>query len=93
MDQVRKNIKSSILEQVNSCLELKDLSKIKELPLKDNVFDCGLDSMDFAIIVTELEDVLGYDPFVLEEDPIYPETFNDFIQVYFKHSSHFVQEK
>tara|TARA_B100000925_G_scaffold283671_1_gene257804 strand:- start:153 stop:434 length:282 start_codon:yes stop_codon:yes gene_type:complete len=91
MDQHHKEIEKLILQEINSCLELKDDSLLENIPLKENVFDCGLDSMDFAIIVSELEDKLGYDPFILEESPVYPDTFEDFLNIYFKYSSNFVQ--
>ena len=83
MDQHHKEIEKLILQEINSCLELKDDSLLENIPLKENVFDCGLDSMDFAIIVSELEDKLGYDPFILEESPVYPDTFEDFLNIYF----------
>lgn len=90
MDQHHKEIEKEILEEINSCLELKDDPLLESIPLKKNVFECGLDSMDFAIIVSELEDRLGYDPFILEESPVYPDTFEDFLNIYFKYSSNFV---
>lgn len=92
MDQHHSEIEKIILIEINSCLEMKDLSLLKKIPLKKNVFECDLDSMDFAIIVSELEEKLGYDPFILEGDPIYPETFKDFIDIYLKYSNHFVQK-
>jgi hypothetical protein len=57
----------------------------KELgPLHDNLvlLDSGLDSLCFAIIVTRLEDVLGFDPFSAEEDVQFPVTIGDFIRLY-----------
>lgn len=88
MDQQLKTtkIKDAILSEINACLELKDMEMIDELPLQKNVFEVGLDSMDFAIIVSELESKLNYDPFVLEEKPVYPETFSQFLDIYLKYS-------
>ena len=48
----------------------------------------GLDSLGFAILVTSLEDQLGYDPFVLMEEPVYPETYREFVDIYLAQSSH-----
>ena len=42
----------------------------------------GLDSMGFAILVTRLEETLGYDPFVLMETAVYPKTLGEFIEIY-----------
>jgi hypothetical protein len=57
----------------------------KELvPLYDNLvlLDTELDSLCFAIIVTRLDDILGFDPFSAEEDVKFPVTVGDFIQLY-----------
>ena len=42
----------------------------------------GLDSLGFAILVTQLEQELNYDPFTLMEEPVYPTTFGEFVSVY-----------
>jgi len=42
----------------------------------------GLDSLGFAILVARLEETLGYDPFVLMSEPVYPQTFGDFVDIY-----------
>lgn len=69
--------------------ELKQLFEEDELELlefTDDVIllDTELDSLGFAVLVTRLEDELGYDPFSLMEEPVYPETLGDFITVYEK---------
>jgi hypothetical protein len=46
------------------------------------LLDTGLDSLGFAIIVTRMEEELGYDPFSLAEDAYYPQTFLQFVQFY-----------
>lgn len=42
----------------------------------------GLDSLGYAVVVARLEMALGYDPFVLMEEPVYPRTFGEFLSVY-----------
>jgi acyl carrier protein len=42
----------------------------------------GLDSLGFAILVTQLEQELGYDPFTLMEEAVYPSTFGEFVAIY-----------
>lgn len=50
------------------------------------LLETGLDSMGFAIFVSELEEVLGYDPFAIAEDTIvYPQTFAEFLAFYEAH--------
>lgn len=53
-------------------------------PLRDDtvLLDSGLDSLCFAILVTRLEDTLGYDPFTLSDDVYFPVTLGDFIGFY-----------
>jgi acyl carrier protein len=45
----------------------------------------GLDSMGFAVLVAQLEEELGYDPFVLMEDPYYPTKYGELLDIYFKY--------
>ena len=51
-------------------------------PLSDGLklLQSGLDSLSFALIVTRLEDALGYDPF--ETADRFPVTFGDFVSLY-----------
>jgi hypothetical protein len=42
----------------------------------------GLDSLGFAILVTQLENELGYDPFTMMEEAVYPSTFGEFVAIY-----------
>ncbi len=48
----------------------------------------GLDSLGFAILVVRLEEALGYDPFVLTDQPVYPQTFGEFVAMYERYASH-----
>jgi hypothetical protein len=53
-------------------------------PLTDELalFESGLDSLCFAIVVVRLEVSLGVDPFSANEDARFPVTFGDFIGFY-----------
>lgn len=53
-------------------------------PLLDEtvLLESGLDSLGFAVLVTRLEEDLGYDPFTLMEEPVYPRTLGDFVAIY-----------
>ena len=53
-------------------------------PLADDLvlLDSGLDSLCFAILVTRLEDEVGFDPFTLSDDVYFPVTLGDFIGFY-----------
>jgi hypothetical protein len=53
-------------------------------PLSDDLVlaDTELDSLCFAIIVARLEDALGFDPFSLADEMIFPVTLRDFVNLY-----------
>ena len=53
-------------------------------PLNDDVrlHETGFDSLGFAILVAQLEDDLGIDPFTISEDADFPLTMGDFIKAY-----------
>lgn len=46
------------------------------------LLDTDLDSLGFAVLVTRLDERIGFDPFSLLEDPVYPITLGDFVEVY-----------
>ncbi|QDY71547.1 acyl carrier protein [Qingshengfaniella alkalisoli] len=48
------------------------------------LLETGLDSLGFAIFVSQLEDELGFDPFTLSTDAYYPQTFAEFVAFYEK---------
>jgi acyl carrier protein len=53
-------------------------------PLTDDLalFNSGLDSLCFAIVVVRLEAALGVDPFNNDEEVHFPVTLGDFIGFY-----------
>ncbi|MDR3511658.1 MAG: hypothetical protein P4L73_08495 [Caulobacteraceae bacterium] len=53
-------------------------------PLTDDLvlLESGLDSLCFAIVVAELEDSLGLDPFSDADEVFFPVTFGDFVALY-----------
>ena len=44
--------------------------------------ESGLDSLCFAILVARLEDELGVDPFLDDEEGAFPQTFREFVDFY-----------
>ena len=46
------------------------------------LLETDLDSLGFAVLVTRLDERLGYDPFSLMDDAVYPATLKDFVEVY-----------
>ena len=75
------NVRSEIVTQFKQVAQEQD----KRLaPLTDGLelLNSGLDSLSFAILVTRLEDSLGFDPFTESEDAQFPVTFGDFVSLY-----------
>jgi hypothetical protein len=75
------SLRSTIGEQIKAVASDQD----KQLaPLSDDLvlLESGLDSLGFAILVTRLEDLLGFDPFTISSDAYYPITFGDFVRFY-----------
>jgi acyl carrier protein len=64
--------------QVAANQELRLQALSDGLPLLES----GLDSLCFAIIVAELEDALGLDPFSDADEVFFPVTFGDFVALY-----------
>ncbi len=48
------------------------------------LLESGLDSMGLAVLVVELEELLGFDPFSISEEAFYPSTFGEFVSFYEK---------
>jgi acyl carrier protein len=58
------------------------LSVVDDLTENTVLLESGLDSLGFAVLVARLEEDLGYDPFVLTDEPVYPRTLGDLIAIY-----------
>lgn len=56
----------------------------EEVAMEDGLvlLESGLDSLGFAVLVSRLEDELGYDPFSLMQDAVYPKTLGELQAIY-----------
>ncbi|QDS96964.1 acyl carrier protein [Adhaeretor mobilis] len=83
---------NSIRKEIELCLragiELAGLESPAELNDETRLLETGLDSLGLAMLVVDLEDRLGYDPFTLMKEPVYPKTFGQFVQLYERFSEH-----
>ena len=70
-----------ILRTMSKVAESLDL-ELSEIGRSTILLDCGLDSMAFAMLVVELEELVGFDPFQMSDEIIYPETFDELVQIY-----------
>jgi acyl carrier protein len=75
------SLRSTIIEQMQAIA--KDQGKALA-PLSDDLdlVESGLDSLGFAMLVTRLEEALGFDPFTISKEAYYPVTFGDFVRFY-----------
>ncbi|MEM7785693.1 MAG: acyl carrier protein [Planctomycetota bacterium] len=81
----RDKIQETILKLVDEMLQQRDETYVGSVQPQDVLLESGLDSLGFAILVSRLEDELGYDPFSEADEVYYPQTFADFIAFYDKH--------
>lgn len=67
---------------------MKEIARENGIELHENIceqtvlLESGLDSLGFAILIARLEETLGYDPFTLMDEPVYPQTFGELVAVY-----------
>jgi|ERR1700760_881599 acyl carrier protein len=77
---------SEVRAVVAACFETTAVDQERDLrhPLADTLvlLDSGLDSLCFAIIVAQLEDQLGLDPFSDLDEAFFPVTFGEFVHLY-----------
>jgi acyl carrier protein len=75
------SVRAAVISQI---LQIRGNTKKESPPLTDDLVlvDSGLDSLAIAILVTRLEDTLGFDPFAEFDDASPPVTLGDFIQCY-----------
>ncbi len=79
------NIKETIRETYLEVLEQTG-SELLVPKLTDDVvlLESGLDSLGFAVLVASLDEVLEFDPFTMMDEPFYPSTFGEFVEIYEK---------
>jgi hypothetical protein len=75
----------SIRDEIMSTFrEVAEVQGRRLAPLTNDLklTECGLDSLSFALVVTNLEDSLSVDPFNSSEGVDFPVTLGDFIRLY-----------
>ncbi|MEQ9247198.1 MAG: acyl carrier protein [Nitratireductor sp.] len=76
LEQTIRTLFAEVYTTQNEGAEAPDLDSNSVL------LETGLDSLGFAILVTRLEEDLGYDPFSLATEAYYPRTFGEFLSFY-----------
>lgn len=82
------DLRNTVLDTMQRIASEHDLKMTSTLEDNTVLLESGLDSLGFAILVAELENILGYDPFVIMDNPVYPETLGEFVAVYELYKEH-----
>lgn len=75
-------LQERIITLIHEIAESANHAIVADLSDSTVLLESGLDSLDFAVLVTRLEEELGYDPFALMDEPVYPRTLGDFVAIY-----------
>lgn len=79
------DIRETIIETMNN-IAAAELVNLNFSAGDDTVLlECGLDSLSFAMLVVDLENVFGVDPFQVVDDAYYPKTLGEFVMFYEKY--------
>lgn len=76
------NLEQQIKQAMQQVAELSDCKLIEPIHANTLLLECGLDSLGYAMLVAQLEEDLGFDPFTELEIDIYPSTFAEFLAIY-----------
>lgn len=76
------NLRDQIAETLCAVMRENGLPPPAGFDEDQPLLQTGLDSLGYAIVVARLEQALGYDPFVLMDEPVYPRTFGELVAIY-----------
>lgn len=76
------NLRDLITETLCAVMRENGLTPPASFADDQLLLQTGLDSLGYAVLVTRLEQALGYDPFVLMDEPVYPRTFGELVAIY-----------
>lgn len=80
------NLRDIILQLMREVADATDTALAASLNDDTVLLESGLDSLGFAILVARLEEQLGYDPFTLMEEPVYPRNLREFVAIYARYA-------
>jgi acyl carrier protein len=76
------NLEQQIREAMQQVAQLSDCQLVEPIESTTLLLECGLDSLGYAMLVAQLEENLGIDPFTELGIAIYPSTFSEFLAIY-----------
>lgn len=80
-----ESVRQAIINEIILLLDEDNLS-IPSFSDDTVLLETGLDSLGFAVLVTRLESSLGYDPFTIMSEAVYPRTLSEFVEVYTRYA-------
>ncbi|MBL8370325.1 MAG: acyl carrier protein [Burkholderiaceae bacterium] len=80
-------MKEKILSLMLEIASENDVKLDSEIKSETVLLESGLDSLGFAILIARLEEELGYDPFTMMDEPVYPQTFGQLVEIYERFAS------
>lgn len=75
-------LRQTIIDTLKDVAASIDTTLVDPLTDETVLLQSGLDSLGFAILVAQLEENIGFDPFAMTDEPIYPRTLGEFIAFY-----------
>ena len=82
MKQSKTEIQSIIVKSMKDVAKSVDATLVVDLADTTPLLKSGLDSLGFAMLVAQLEEELGFDPFVSSETATYPTTLKELVDFY-----------
>lgn len=76
------NIEQIVMRAMRDVAELSDCRLIDPIEPDTLLLQSGLDSLGYAMLVAQLEEELGIDPFTELAIKVYPATFAEFVAIY-----------
>ena len=76
------NLEQQIRDAMQQVAELSDCQLVESINPDTLLLECGLDSLGYAMLVAQLEEDLGYDPFTEWALDTYRSTFAEFLAMY-----------
>jgi len=76
------NLEQQIEQAMQQVAELSDCTLVEPIEPTTLLLECGLDSLGYAMLVAQLEEDLGFDPFTELAIDTYPSTFAEFLAIY-----------
>lgn len=75
-------LEQKIRNTLQQVAELANCQLIEAINNDTVLLQSGLDSLGFAMLVAQLEEELGFDPFTQMAIAVYPRTFAEFVDIY-----------